>query len=228
MTLIKGYLGAKGGSGVYQAIINLIPPHDTYIELFLGTGVVMKKKAPAQRSIGVDSNKQVIDNFDYAAAELHHADAFQFLDNFDFSDCGRTVIYCDPPYVHATRSSLARYANELTDDDHRELLRRLAELPCHIILSGYRGELYTASEAIVDWWSVDFQAMSRGGVRTETVWCNFRPGDIHYHTYAGINFTERQRIKRKAKRWAKNFAALPPGERQAVLAAILETAGDEQ
>lgn len=44
-----GYLGAKSGSGVFQTIINLIPPHDTYIEAFLGTGAVMKRKAPAQK-----------------------------------------------------------------------------------------------------------------------------------------------------------------------------------
>lgn len=35
---MDNYLGGKNGSGVYQAIINLLPPHDTYIEGFLGTG----------------------------------------------------------------------------------------------------------------------------------------------------------------------------------------------
>lgn len=39
---------------------------------------------------------------------------------------------------------------------------------------------------------------------------------------AGKNFTDRQRIKRKAARWAAKFAALPPAERVAVLSAILE------
>ncbi|MBW5840060.1 hypothetical protein [Yersinia enterocolitica] len=29
-------LGSKAASGAYQAIIALMPPHDTYIELFLG------------------------------------------------------------------------------------------------------------------------------------------------------------------------------------------------
>ncbi|MCG9790671.1 hypothetical protein L1D61_26435 [Vibrio mediterranei] len=38
------YLGAKSGSGVYQTIINLMPPHDTYIEAFLGTGAIMRKR----------------------------------------------------------------------------------------------------------------------------------------------------------------------------------------
>jgi len=36
------YPGGKGGSGVYQKIINLIPPHDVYIETHLGGGSIMR------------------------------------------------------------------------------------------------------------------------------------------------------------------------------------------
>lgn len=32
------YKGGKAGAGVYQQIINQIPPHDVYIEPFLGGG----------------------------------------------------------------------------------------------------------------------------------------------------------------------------------------------
>ena len=52
----ENYLGAKGGSGVYQTIINLMPPHKVYVEAFLGTGTIMKKKAPAEFNIGIDKN----------------------------------------------------------------------------------------------------------------------------------------------------------------------------
>jgi len=31
-----GYAGGKGRDGVYQAIINQMPPHGVYIEPFLG------------------------------------------------------------------------------------------------------------------------------------------------------------------------------------------------
>ncbi|KZN63360.1 hypothetical protein [Pseudoalteromonas luteoviolacea] len=217
---MEGYLGAKSGSGVYQAIINLMPPHDTYIEGFLGTGAVMKKKAPANRSIGLDLNKKCIDAFDYTAAELYQSCVFEFLRSFDYDGNGRVLLYLDPPYVHSTRTSKARYDYELTDDQHRLLLEILLGLPCYIILSGYRNSIY--DEVLSDWWSMDFQAMSRGGVRTETVWCNFKLGEVHYHTFAGKDFTDRQRIKRKAERWAKNYEALPFGERQAILSALLQ------
>ncbi|MEZ8930331.1 MULTISPECIES: DNA adenine methylase [unclassified Vibrio] len=225
-----GYLGSKGGSGVYQTIINLMPPHDTYIEAFLGTGVVLKRKAPAANQIGIDINSTCIDGFnsssaidesDFTAADVFQADAFDFLSSFDFSQSGRSVVYCDPPYVHSTRTSSARYENELTDDDHRRLLEMLDSLPCFVMVSGYRNEIY--DDLLADWWSVDFQAMTRGGVRTETVWCNFTPGDVHYHCFAGKDSTDRQRIQRKAKRWAKNFEALPSGEKQAVFSAMLMT-----
>lgn len=221
------YLGAKNGSGVYQAIINLMPPHDTYIEPFLGTGAVMRKKAPAGRSIGIDKNQQCIDGFDstvlvsndYVVPELLLGDAFQFLAEFDYAAAGKTLIYADPPYVHSTRTSNARYQYELTDQQHIDLLQILKAVPAAVILSGYRNEIYDAE--LADWWSMDFQAMTRGGVRTETVWCNFQPGKVHYHKYAGKNSTERQRIQRKAARWASNFAKLPQPEQQAVMAALL-------
>ena len=35
------------------------------------------------------------------------------------------------------------------------------------------------------------------------------------------NFTDRQRIKRKAANWGKRYQALPPAERLAVLAAVM-------
>ena len=34
------YPGGKGGNGFYQKIINLIPPHDVYIETHLGGGAI--------------------------------------------------------------------------------------------------------------------------------------------------------------------------------------------
>jgi len=48
------YPGGKNGSGVYQRIINLMPPHDLYIEPFLGSGAVMRLKRPARLNIGLD------------------------------------------------------------------------------------------------------------------------------------------------------------------------------
>jgi DNA adenine methylase len=64
--------------------------------------------------------------------------------------------------------------------------------------------------------------MPRGGPHTEKLGFNFTPSHVHWVTFAGEDFTDRQPIKRKAARWAANYRALAPGERPAVLAAILE------
>lgn len=213
------FLGAKSGSGVYQAIINLMPPHDTYIEPFLGSGAVMQRKPMSKRSIGIDIDNETLKSFwcSYPIDTLK-TDSLKWLDNYKHED--RTVIYCDPPYLESTRTSRARYRYEMTAEDHERLLEILMMKTCHVMISGYRSDLY--DQMLSDWWSIDFQSMTRGGVRTETVWCNFEPGKIHYHTYAGKDFTDRQRIKRKAERWAKKFENLPIYERQAVLSALLD------
>ena len=221
----KSYLGAKSGSGVYQTIINLMPPHETYIEGFLGTGAIMKRKAPAQVNIGIESNQDVLNKFTAGQSDLSIQYccecAIDFLEKFKSKN--KTLIYLDPPYMPETRTSNAKYKHELTVADHARLLQVIKQISIDknimIILSGYRSELY--DQSLTNWWSHDFQAMTRGGVRTETVWCNFMPGEQHYHTYAGKNFTDRQRIKRKADRWAKKYEAMPQPERQAVLAALL-------
>ena len=48
------YFGGKNGSGVYHSLINLMPPHRVYIECFLGSGAVMRRKRPAAINIGID------------------------------------------------------------------------------------------------------------------------------------------------------------------------------
>jgi len=64
-------------------------------------------------------------------------------------------------------------------------------------------------------------------VRTEVVWFNFAPDRVHWASYAGRNFTDRQRIKRKAANWGRRYKAMPAGERLAVLAAIMAVEADE-
>jgi DNA adenine methylase len=54
------YPGGKNGAGVYQTIINLMPPHQVYIEPFLGGGAIMRLKRPAQLNIGIDLVASVI------------------------------------------------------------------------------------------------------------------------------------------------------------------------
>ncbi|WP_192457795.1 DNA adenine methylase [Musicola keenii] len=230
-----GYLGSKGASGAYQKIIAAMPPHDTYIETHLGGGAVMLRKPPALRNVGVDIDSEALRNFSVGhsigAGELQHvslieADAVVFLCEFDFVSAGRVLIYCDPPYVPETRTSRARYRYEYTVEQHQELIAVLRSVPAgvSVMISGYPSALY--DEWLGDWRSITFQVMTRGGVRTEQLWMNYPEGAAYDAAFAGENYIDRQRIKRKAARWAENYRAMSPAERLAIMSALMSVDGD--
>ena len=135
------YFGSKATSGLCQAIIALMPPHDTYIETHLGGGAIMKRKPAALHNIGIDRNPKSLADFecDYPVEKVNGC-AHQFLVDYDYR--GRELIYSDPPYLHHTRSSERRYRFDYEEHDHIELLELLKTLPCNILLSGYPSALY--------------------------------------------------------------------------------------
>lgn len=218
MVGVNSYFGSKAASGLCQTIISLMPPHETYIETHLGGGAIMQRKAPAANNIGIDLDAAALASFTCAyPVRLVNDCAHRFLAQYEFS--GRELVYSDPPYLRHTRSSRRRYRFDYTAADHIALLERLKSLPCSVLVSGYPSALYDA--LLEDWHSVALQVMTRGGVRTEKLWFNYSLERVHWASYAGRNFTDRQRIKRKAQRWQNHYRALPPGERLAVLAAIM-------
>ena len=216
---MTGYFGSKATSGLYQNIIAMMPPHDTYIETHLGGGAVMRKKPPARINIAIDIDPEPLESFNcgYVVQTINDC-AHRYLREYDYT--GSELIYCDPPYLTETRTSKRRYRYDYTRQNHLDLLDLLKSLPCRVILSGYPSALYNSM--LSEWNSVELQAMTQGGPRTEKLWYNYDIDRVHWATYAGKDFTDRQRIKRKAGRWAKNYQALPPAERLALLAAIME------
>jgi len=217
--VMSGYLGSKAASGLYQNIIAMMPPHNTYIETHLGGGAIMKNKPPAMKNIGIDLYEQALNDFECDhEVELVNGCAHEFLKQYPFTV--NDVVYSDPPYVGSTRTSNNRYEHEYTDNDHVELIDILKTLPCPVIISGYPSALY--DEHLAGWNTFTLQAMTRGGPRTEQIWFNFEIDKVYWATFAGKDFTDRQRIKRKAQRWGENYKNLPPGERLAILAAIME------
>jgi DNA adenine methylase len=221
---MSGYFGSKATSGLCQAIISMMPPHTTYIETHLGGGAIMQRKAPCAQSIGIDIDSSVIENFkcNYPV-ELTHGCAHEYLKDYPF--VGTELVYCDPPYLLNTRTSERRYRFDYEEKDHTDLLGILRHLPCKVMISGYDSELY--NKALKGWQSIEIQVMNQGGVRTEKVWFNFMIDRVHWAKYAGKNFTDRQRIKRKAVRWGANYKALPQMERLAVMAAMMDVEREE-
>lgn len=213
------YPGGKGGSGVYQTIINHMPPHEVYLEPFVGGGAILRKKRPARSNIVIDSDASAIAALKQTGLELPIrylvADGVQFLREWDFK--GRELVYCDPPYMMCLRSTQRDlYRQEWTDTDHATFLALARSLPSMVMISGYESAYYDA--VLHDWHKITFTGTTRGGPRTECLWMNFpAPKVLHDYQYLGENFRERERIKRKAKRWAAKLASMSALERQAIL-----------
>ncbi len=229
MYMFKRYSGGKGQYGIYQSIINLMPPHEVYIETHLGGGAIMRNKLQAMRNIGVEIDPKVIDIWkkdNSLDIELIHADAISYLKGYKFT--GKELIYCDPPYVRETRRKKVKlYKYEYTIDNHIELLDVIKSLPCKVMISGYESELY--KESLKDWHSHVFQAGCHHGMGTEWLWMNYpAPVELHDYRYLGDTFRQREKIKKKTKTWVKKFQSMPVLERQALLHAIVSVNDDNE
>jgi len=237
------YPGGKNGPGVFQTLINLMPPHDLYVEPFLGGAAIMRLKRPAAVNIGIDLAIGPVNAAAYhfhvrpaavpparivraAQFEFWQEDALAFLERFELPTSA--LVYCDPPYVGSTRSSDRRiYAHEMTDADHGRLLEILHRLRCRVLISGYSSTLY--ARRLKDWNAATFQASTRGGPAAEWVWFNYdRPVALHDYRYLGRDFREREQIKRMKARWTARLAAMPILRRQALLAAIAGTVPSDE
>jgi len=218
---MDSYFGSKATSGLCQPIIAMMPPHETYIETHLGGGAIMQRKPAALHNIAIDLDLEALRAFkcDYPITKVHGC-AHEFLTRYNFR--GSELVYCDPPYLRYTRTSGRRYRFDYEEQDHIELLELLKRLPCSVM---YPSHLY--DELLTDWRSLELQVMNQGGVRTEKLWFNFTPDRVHWSRYAGKNFTDRQRIKRKAESWGRRYQALPRAERLAVLSSIMAVEAQE-
>lgn len=224
------YPGGKNGAGTYQKLINLIPPHDTYIETHLGGGAIMQNKIRAGVNIGIDIDPEVVAVWEKkkrGGFNIIQGDAVDFLRGYNFKTAGVVMVYCDPPYLKETRKSKRRiYRHEYTQDDHLKLLETIKALPCFVMISGYESDLY--NRYLSSWTVYQFQSQTRGGrTATETVWTNYpEPVRLHDYSFLGDNFRERERIQRKKKRWVSRLEKMPILERRALLDAMDLAWGD--
>lgn len=213
---------------MYQAIINEMPPHERYIEPFIGGGSILLHKKPARESLVADLDpaiaarwSTIAANGDYPDLTAVHGDARSIIAALREGSDRRTLIYCDPPYVRsARRSAKDIYTHEMTDDDHAALLKLLLIVRCNVMVSGYRSPLY--DDLLRNWRRVDFKAMTRRGPAVESLWCNFETQARHDYTFLGGDFRERERIKRKKARWRAKLEKMPAQERAAILEVLTE------
>ena len=216
------FVGGKSQSGVLQRIINLIPPHEAYIEPFFGSGAVMRFKKPATVNVGIDLEPRPAGL--PAWVDFRQESAFDFLERYRWT--GGEFVYADPPYVLSSRKrKRACYRFEFTDDDHRRLLTMLKKLPCRVLLSGYPSNLYAG--LLPDWHCERFRVMTRGhSWANECLWYNYeRPETLHDDRYTGTNYRDRLRLRRKRARWVSRLQRLPDLERSMLFSALVDVMG---
>lgn len=211
--------GGKNGAGVYQRIINHMPPHRAYIELFLGSGAILRHKRPAELNIGIDKSQKALDlcnslirttshNIFYRRCGIDHLARSELLPN--------TLLYCDPPYVKSTRKGGDLYEHEMSLEDHDRLLSLLVRTKAMVMISGYRSDFY--DDALKDFHRIDYKTMTRGGLVDESLWMNFSPpAQLHDYSFLGADYRERERIKRKKARWKTKITNMDRLERLAIM-----------
>lgn len=222
------YNGGKAGAGTSQKIINLMPPHRVYVEPFLGAGAILRTKRPAAETVGVELDPAVI------AAHWREpppgvtiicGDGLEYLRARPW--VGGELVYLDPPYLAETRTSeRPLYRFELDPKGHRALLRIALDLRAAgvlVMLSGYYSRLY--EQALKGWHLTTYGSMTRRGMALEHLWASFpAPLALHDYRFLGDDYRERERIRRKVRRWKARLATMPQIERQAMLAALAECA----
>lgn len=217
---LEGYFGGKGGSGTYQKIINLIPPHKTLVVPFLGHCGITRNIKPCNTWYLNDINSEVVDAWKKYSS--NNKKSFANSTNFyrkdwrtmfrEYLDREDVVFYIDPPYLHETRKSNHKYPFELQKDDHIELLKTLKKFNfAKIIISCYDNELY--ADYLKDWNKISFSSRTRQGSAIETVYFNFeKPDYLHDWSYMGENYRERTAYKRALKRMVDKFDRMTPLE----------------
>jgi DNA adenine methylase len=214
------YPGGKGKC--FQHIINVLPKHHTYIETHVGGGAVLRHKAPAEESLAIDINPKVISwwrKHHPTLANFVVGNASEILTSYRFT--GSEVVYCDPPYLPCTRKRSRVYTNDLTEKEHLELLFILKRLPCRVAISGYPSKLYAAQ--LCDWNQLQFAAKGHDGVHIENLWFNYTiPEELHDARFLGVDFRQRQNVKRRLARLHNRISRLSGQEQHALSRWLLD------
>ncbi len=245
------YPGSKNGAGVYQTLINLIPPHRIFISAFAGQCAVGRRMRRAEQLIFIDTNAQpltVLRNeitnvstyVTCGIAWLRHYFDLDRLDpappparssaaEYNVAVPPGVGVFCflDPPYLHDTRhpTKLDLYGeHEMDLAQHTSLLQTILRLPCCCMITHYPCDLYNVT--LAGWNHRDYINSTRGGPKTERVWFNYKPPQrLHDSRFLGDDRRERERIARRKRNWRNQLEDVDPLERQAILDELLRING---
>ena len=224
----KTYFGGKNGAGTYQTLINLIPKHNRLIIGFLGNCGVLANMVLPENIVAFDRDKKVIDswytifeNNDKISAIFLNEDFIEALQSWRFRQ--DDFVFLDPPYMPMTRGN-SKYKYDLTDNDHKNLLSLIKEIPTKVMICCYDNILYHTY--LISWNKRFYYSQTRKGKRLETVYFNYAvPNELQDYSFLGANFRERERIKTKINREIAKLTRLNELERNSIINSIIKNFG---
>lgn len=154
---------------------------------FFGLGAQNKNKGwhCAKQHVNAQGG-ETVSRWNNAIGKLHEvADVIRSnfqITNLDYSVCidrldfPGAFFYADPPYPLECRASSNDYKFEFSNDQHRELARRLHSIEGKAMISSYDCPLM--KELYGDWHKVEFP-VKKNNIRSsevrEVVWMNYKP-----------------------------------------------------
>lgn len=105
--------------------------------------------------------------------QLENAPAVEVIRRYDSP---RTLFYCDPPYLHATRGDTRAYRFEMNEDQYREFAEAVNECKGMVAVSGYDHPLMDEMFKPIRWFKTQGSAKtihSTKAKRTEVLWTNY-------------------------------------------------------
>lgn len=223
------YPGGKNGAGTYQKLINLMPPHDVYIEAFLGSGAVMRLKRPARLNIGLDLvESQVLTVAAEISANGLCVETMPTSSSLLAATAGplrtsgdgiryRLMWGCAIAFLELVAPKLTMEALLYCDPPYLLSTLSSAGRYEHMLSDVDHRRLLRVlrklpcmvmlsgywsqmyADALPDWNTLQFKSMTRGGLATETVWYNF-PTPVALHDYRYLGVGFRERERIKRKK----------------------------
>ncbi|MDO9186923.1 MAG: DNA adenine methylase [Bacteroidia bacterium] len=223
---MKNYPGQKKIYGLYHKIINQIPKHQNYYEVFAGSGAIaallIEKNSSAKFYLN-DIDGSVTDKLSctFRQAKVSKIDATKLLNKLMAADTD-TFIFMDPPYLHSTRPNNTKlYKHEMTDYDHKQLLSSVLQLDCNVMIVHPVCELYDTW--LKGWRKVLIKVRYHNKMSLECLYMNYDlPEQLQVDAFLGTDCWDRQRIKRKATSLVNKLIALPELERNYIIRRVQE------
>lgn len=227
ITTLDNYTGHKKVNGLFQKIINQVPKHNIYAELFAGSAAIYSSfTVPAATAVLNDINPEVhnllCEKFRDRTAVIWNRDAVEFLYKMQVIWKKNVFVFLDPPYHHSTRPLATElYKHEMKHIDHLQLLETVRLMKCNIMLIHPKCELYDTE--LSHWRKVEVKVRYHQKTSIECLYMNYPdPIQLQDYSFLGNDCWERQRIRRKTDKYIEKFQKMPVLERNCIIDKLKE------